>query len=72
MYQYEDDMSDKKINKSAQMAFSTVADEDKLIESGYPINNSSNSAKIKPPMPMSPIAASATVINLILATGPFR
>jgi len=23
-------------------------------------------------MPMSPLAASATVINLILATGPFR
>jgi len=44
-----------------------------MIESGYPINPSSNnSAKIKPPMPMSPIAASATVINLILATGPFR
>jgi hypothetical protein len=25
-----------------------------------------------PLMPMSPLAASATVINLILATGPFR
>ena len=33
--------------------------------------NSPKSNKSKQ-MPMSPLAASATVINLVLATGPFR
>jgi hypothetical protein len=31
--------------------------------------NKSNKSRL---MPMSPLAASATVINLVLATGPFR
>jgi hypothetical protein len=37
--------------------------------SGNSPNTKSNKSKL---MPMSPLAASATVINLVLATGPFR
>lgn len=47
----------------------TVDETDKVI-SGIPIEVLM--PKKAPLMPMSPLAASATVINLILATGPFR
>jgi hypothetical protein len=46
-----------------------------LIEQDKPIDgvpNETLAPKKAPLMPMSPLAASATVINLILATGPFR
>ena len=46
-----------------------------LIEQDKPIDgvpNETLAPKKTPLMPMSPLAASATVINLILATGPFR
>ena len=38
------------------------------VSGNSPINRSKKSML----MPMSPLAASATVINLVLATGPFR
>ena len=38
------------------------------VSGNSPINRSNKSML----MPMSPLAASATVINLVLATGPFR
>ena len=46
-----------------------LIDQDKPID-GVP--NETLAPKKAPLMPMSPLAASATVINLILATGPFR
>ena len=38
----------------------------------YDEQKSPNSRPAAKMLPMSPLAASATVINLILATGPFR
>lgn len=72
-------MSDKKINKTAaddNLAFSQVdhSEKDRMLGEGVSEEAQNDNApkNVAVMMPMSPVVASATVINLILATGPFR
>lgn len=67
-------MSDRKINKTADNMIFSETGGDGADGNSKLIDDASNDLSSKPAaalMPMSPIAASATVINLILATGPF-
>lgn len=62
-----------KINKTAdimQEDDNSGNHSDKLLEAE--LEKTGKSPAKSQLMPMSPLAASATVINLILATGPFR
>ena len=62
------DRNSKIITKSAEITDDNI-EQDKLVD-GVPAETLA--PKKAPLLPMSPLAASATVINLILATGPFR
>lgn len=42
-----------------------------MIDEGYPVQELMLPKKEKEPNPMSPTAAAATVVNSLLATGPF-
>ena len=66
-------MSDKKINKTGDMLFqSQITSNDKLMGEDTGSQELANQPPPSTMTPMSPMVASATVINLILATGPFR
>ena len=65
----EERLSETKINKTGDHFTSNELDDKAYTSDSVALLG----AKPEPKMlPMSPLAASATVVNLILATGPFR